>query len=451
MAKQLRVGAAAACITPPLGCSIAGSMQPRFARHIHDDVHVKCLVLDNGQTRVAFALTDTVNIPREVCDQAKQMAAEHTDIPPQHMLIAATHTHSSARMTPTFQGEPDPKYLDFVARRIADGLRCAVNNLERAEVGWAVGQEPTQVHNRRWYVKDQRLLKNPFGQQDKVRMNPPRGHRSLVKPAGPTDPEVPLIYARSTSGRPLALLANYSLHYVGGTGPGHISADYFGMFADRMQYLLGADRLDPAFVGIMSNGTSGDINNIDFTRTTPRSAPYVQMRRVAYIVADAAWQAMQGMEFQSWFPIAVAQEPLVLKRRLPTGQEVDRARAILARSSGPPYRTREEIYANETVQMAQWPETIEILLQVIRLGSLAVVAIPCEVFVEIGLKIKRESPFKPTFTIELANGYAGYLPTTEQHALGGYETWRARSSFLEVEADRKIYAVVKRLLAQVNG
>ena len=55
-------------------------------------------------------------------------------------------------------------------------------------------------------------------------------------------------------------------------------------------------------------------------------------------------------------------------------------------------------------------------------------------FVEIGLEIKKKSPLKPTFTIELANGYNGYLPTPEQHELGGYETWRARSSYLEVDA-----------------
>ncbi len=451
MARQLRVGAAASNITPMLGTSINGGMLDRRARHIHDQLHAKCLVIDNGQTRVAFVVCDSCMIPRELIDRAKQMAAEHIDIPVEHILVSATHTHSAPTAAAVFQSEPDPKYTDFLVQRIADGLRCAVNNLERAELGWAVGEEPTQVFNRRWFVKNEQLLKNPFGGLDRVRMNPPRGSKALVKPAGPTDPEVPVLYARSTSGRPLALLANYSLHYVGGTGPGHISADYFGMFADRMQYLLGADRLDPAFVGIMSNGTSGDINNIDFTRRTVRSAPYVQMRRVAYLVADAAWRAMRGMEYHEWLPIRVAQEPLVLKRRLPTGEEVDRARAILARSSGPPYRTREEIYANETVQMADWPETIEILLQVIRLGDLAVVAIPCEVFVEIGLKIKRESPIDTTFTIELANGYAGYLPTAEQHALGGYETWRARSSFLEVEADRKIYAVVRRLLDRVAG
>ena len=70
-------------------------------------------------------------------------------------------------------------------------------------------------------------------------------------------------------------------------------------------------------------------------------------------------------------------------------------------------------------------------------------------FAEIGLEIKKTSPLKDTFTIELANGYNGYLPTPAQHALGGYETWRARSSYLEVEASTKITAAVNHLLAEV--
>ena len=74
---------------------------------------------------------------------------------------------------------------------------------------------------------------------------------------------------------------------------------------------------------------------------------------------------------------------------------------------------------------------------------------PCEVFAEIGLELKRRSPLRPTFTIELANGYNGYLPSPEQHALGGYETWRATSSYLEVQASRKMTEALLEMLAEV--
>jgi hypothetical protein len=88
-------------------------------------------------------------------------------------------------------------------------------------------------------------------------------------------------------------------------------------------------------------------------------------------------------------------------------------------------------------------------MQALRIGELAIVALPCEVFAETGLAIKQRSPLKSTFTIELANGYHGYLPTPEQHALGGYETWPARSSHLEIQAEPKIRAEALRLLNEI--
>ena len=103
-----------------------------------------------------------------------------------------------------------------------------------------------------------------------------------------------------------------------------------------------------------------------------------------------------------------------------------------------------------TYLLAKYPDTVKATIQAIRVGELGIVAIPCEVFTEIGLEIKAKSPLKPTFTIELANGYNGYLPTPAQHALGGYETWRARSSYLDVNASEAITKTVLELLGEVK-
>jgi neutral ceramidase len=111
--------------------------------------------------------------------------------------------------------------------------------------------------------------------------------------------------------------------------------------------------------------------------------------------------------------------------------------------------TRPQVYAEEALALAAGPERISIPLQAIRIGPLGIAAAPCEVFAQTGLEIKQRSPLKPTFVIELANGYGGYLPTPEQHAWGGYETWPARSSFLEVEAAPKIRDALLDLLAKL--
>lgn len=245
--KTFRAGAATSNITPPLGELVVGGWSPFPATNVHDELHARCLVLDDGTTKLAIVLCDNVGIPREVFDAAKKLVVEETKIPAENLLMAATHTHSAT----TARGENKLKgiveftdYQKFLIRRIADGVRRAINNLEPAQIAWGSANEPGEVFNRRWYLKPEATneLRNPFGGVDKVRMNPPRASQYLVEPAGPTDPEISFISVRSISGKHIALLGNYSLHYVGGVRHGDISADYFGAFAEEIEERL---RLEP--------------------------------------------------------------------------------------------------------------------------------------------------------------------------------------------------------------
>jgi len=120
--------------------------------------------------------------------------------------------------------------------------------------------------------------------------------------------------------------------------------------------------------------------------------------------------------------------------RKPTENEVARAKEIMAKAGGNPLTKQDHVYANETILMANFPATVKLKLQAMRIGDLGIAAVPCEVFTEIGLKLKQDSPLKSKFIVSLANGYNHYLPSVEHHRLGGYETWRAQSSYLEVGA-----------------
>lgn len=445
--RQFRAGAATSNVTPWLGVSINGGMQDRTATHIHDELHARALVLDNGEMQLAFVVVDSCMLPREISDEAKRLAHQHTGIPAEHILVSATHTHSAPTAAPIFQSHVDAEYLRFLSVRIADAVRRAVNHLQPAKIGWGVGKVPGQVFNRRWKMKPGTIPPNPFGGIDQVKMNPPAGSPDLIEPAGPTDPDLSIISVQALNGRPIALLANYSLHYVGGTGSGHISADYFGMFAERIEDLLRAARQDPPFVGIMSNGTSGNINNINFRHPRQQLPPYAQMRRVAEVVAAEALRVHEAIAFHDWVALGADQTELDLGVRLPSEEDVEKAKQAAARAQGPAMRTPEEIYARETVLLGEYPPRVSLILQALRIGDVGIAAIPCEVFVEIGLELKQKSPFTPTFTISLANGYNGYLPTVEHHQLGGYETWRARSSYLEVQAAPKILKTLLKLLS----
>ena len=437
--RIFRAGAFASNITPAIGTSINGNYRDDSVKNIHDETHVRCIVLDDGNTQLAIAVADLCMVSRTTLDKAKRRASAVTLIPASNMLISATHTHSGGTACSVFQSDPDPDYLRLLESRIADAVIMAYNNLAPARIGWGAGSEPGQVFNRRWKMKPGTPLINPFGNTDKVKMNPGIGNPNLLEPAGPTDPGISVVSVQSLDGTPVALLANYSLHYVGGVNNGDVSADYYGMFAARMSQLLNTDRQQNRFIAIMSNGTSGDVNNINFgAASSSQVPPYHQMQKVANIVAAETYKVLQQIRYQNWVSLSVKQKQIELMVRKPDKTELARAKAILSKANTPVLTSVEALYARETVLINDYPNQVSLILQAMRIGDLAITAIPCEVFAETGLEIKAESPFKPTFTISLANGYNGYLPTPAQHQLGGYETWRARSSYLEKDASVKI-------------
>jgi neutral ceramidase len=447
-APPLRAGAATANITPPLGAPIVGNWNTPNASHIHDDLHVRSLVLDNGERRIAIAVCDNLYMDQVVYDQARKRLSEITGMPPEHMLMASTHAHSApnARQPNCLKTrEQLTSYQQFVADRIVDSVQCAINNLEPAEIGWGSGEEPSQVFNRRWHMSDPSLMVSPFGDQDQVRMNPPRNHAALLEPAGPTDPEIVFLSIRSLDQRPIALLANYSLHYVGGVPSGHVSADYFGAFADRIQQLLAADHLDPPFVGILSNGTSANINNINFRKPSPKRPPYEQIHRVANAVAAEVYRALQTVEYHGQAKLDGRLSTLTLDVRKPEEATVQWAHAILDKPEQET-KLKERIYARRSLTLHKSPDQVDVQLQSPRIGDVGIAGIPFETFVETGLRLKEEGSLPVTFTISLSNGGLGYLPTPAQHELGGYETWLGTSRV----APPSEPAIVARLLSQFN-
>ncbi|MFO0907521.1 MAG: hypothetical protein U0794_04035 [Isosphaeraceae bacterium] len=377
-ASRFRAGAATSNISPWIGLSINGNMTDIKVAHVHDELHARALVLDDGQQKLAFVVADSCMIPREVVTDAKQRISSLAKIPADHVVISATHSHSCPTSGGVFQSDPDPNYRLFLAVRIADAVVRAVNNLAPAKIGWGVGTNAEQVNNRRWHMKPGTIPPDPFGRTtDRVKMNPPIASPDLIKPAGPIDPDVSVVSVQHADGRPLALLANYSLHYVGGVGPGHSSADYFGAFADRVQQLLQADRLDPPFVGMMTNGTSGDINNINFQKPRPGSPSYARIRLVADEIAQEAVRVARGLSYHDHARLDATAVDLKLGvARKPTSEEVERAERIVAKAKGPEMRGLEEVYARETIKMKDYPDEVDVTVQALRVGELGIVLDP---------------------------------------------------------------------------
>ncbi len=450
-----RAAAFAIDVTPrvwPL--PMVGSFSYRLAESAHDPLHSRALVLDDGSMQLAIAVVDNCYIPRSVLDEAKSRAATATSISTNRMLISATHTHTAPPPAPGIglrgpeanaHVDNEALYSEQLIQGIADSIVEAHSRLQPAEIGWAATDVPDEVFNRRWFMKAGSIPADPFGSTtDRVRMNPPRGSPDLVEPAGPTDPEVSVVSVRTRSGQPLALLANYSLHYVGAIPPGQVSADYFGEFAAAISQRLGATE---NFVGILSNGTSGNINNIDFTKPNPTREPFEQVRNVAGKVADAVAKSYGSIEHLPTADLAMAERELTLSLRKPSPEVYEQSKKLLANVPLADY-TRPHIYAQWAIGLQEGPDSTDVKLQAIRIGNIGIAALPFETFAEIGLELKAKSALKPMFTIELANGAEKYLPTPDHHELGGYETWLGTNQ-VEKQASVKVSAALLELLAEV--
>jgi hypothetical protein len=276
-------------------------------------------------------------------------------------------------------------------------------------------------------------------------MHPGYESPDVIGPSGPVDPALSVLAVRSPAGRPLAVLANYAMHYFGAAP---VSADYYGRFATQLcRKIAGAgDEAGAPFVAMMSQGTSGDQHWMDYAE--PRTASTIDA--YAEAVAAKAHEVYRAIAFRPWAPLVMAETRLTLGRRLPDERRLDWARKIVAGMGERVPQNQQEVYAREALYLHDEPVR-ELKLQAIQIGTLGIAAIPNEVFALTGLKIKAQSPLVPTFIIELANGSEGYIPPAELHALGGYNTWPARTAGLEVEAEPKIVAAVLALLEEVAG
>lgn len=452
LVQSLQAGAVAQDITPTeFPISVNGNMADVQATGAHDRLHARCLVLSNGETSLAIVVCDSCMIPRELIDAARQQASEKTGIPAANILISATHAHSCPTVTGIFQSDPDQKYTQFLITRIAEGIELAYRKRVPARIGWGAVDESSQLFNRRWVGKEGETFEDPFGgRTDRVKMNPGYSNPLVDRPAGTVDPQVSVLSVQTRDGQPLALLANYSLHYVGGVSGSVVSADYFGEFATRMSRQVHTSKPARSFVGIMSNGTSGDVNNVNFSlKAGPKREPYEQMGVVAETIVQAVSKVYGEIQYLDSVPLRVQDAEIELGVRIPSAEDLERANKLLSETSDRPLKGMPLIYARETTLLAKYPSTVKVRLQAIRIGSLGIVSSPCETFTETGLAVKKESPLPRTFTIELANGYNGYLPPPYQHRLGGYETWRARSSYLAADAEPKVRETMLKLLRAV--
>ena len=381
-APVFRAGAYARDITPTkLPVVVNGGFLPRYLDKVNDQLHARCLVLDDGTERIALVVVDNCKIPLSLADEIKRLIEKETKIKRERIMISATHTHTAPSLVFTLGTPPDEDYIAWLPAQIVEGVVAAVKNLAPAKIGWAVGSDINNVHCRRFLMKEGTAPTNPFGgkKNDRAMMNPGHANPNKITRTGPVDPAVSVLSIVSPDDKPIAVFANYSTHYAGAP-ESLLSADYFGVFAqrikDKIAEHIGAENVSDAFVGIMSNGTSGDANCIDFLNPQ-RKFDY---KSVGEETAQAAMDVWPNIQYFDWAPLRMVEKRISIRNRVPTREEVQAAKEHIAALPNGEIKTVVDVYAQSTVKMENWPKTSEIPLQAICIGELGITAFPGEIY-----------------------------------------------------------------------
>ncbi|MDB4644573.1 HEAT repeat domain-containing protein [Rubripirellula sp.] len=444
----LLAGAAAVDISPQTlpAFQNGGFLQAKSDRVV-DPLHARSLVISDGSETIAMVIVDSCMLPTFLCDKAKHLASQETGIPIDRILISATHTHMAPSSMLCLGCPADDPYVQYVPARIAKSIVEAHQNLQPAKIGWTVVDGSELTNCRRWITRSDKMGVDPFGQKTvRAMMHPGYQNPSYTSPAGPIDPWLSVLSVVSDKdATPICVMANLSMHYFGGGG---FSADYFGEVARLLKERMQKDNAENVFgfVGIMSQGTSGDLHWMDYSQ--PRQA--INRQQYSQRVADHVLDAVAKVEHRSDHSLAMSEKRLTIDLRKPSKDRRQWARPINAARGELLPRTRVEVYAQQAEWIHEHPSA-EVVLQAVRIGDLGITAMPNEVYGITGLKLKRQSPLAATFNLELANGATGYIPPPEQHQLGGYTTWPARTAGLEEQAEPQVVEALLSLLEQVSG
>jgi hypothetical protein len=422
-AEELRAGIAAVDITPPVPFRMSGYFNERLSTGVKDPLKAKAVVFQQGNESAAIVFCDLISVPLDLSTKARQRASDATGIPRQNIAITATHSHTG----PLFSGAlrkhfheravarvgHDPyETLDYPAiltDRIVTAVVDAKSALQPVQLEAGSAHEDRLSFNRRFFMKD-----------GSVRFNPGPLNPDIVRAAGPIDPQVGIVWLkRPDATHPFAAIVSFALHLdtVGGT---EYSADYPKFVEDLLKQSFG-----PEFTLLFGAGTCGDINHIDVTTRDRRTTEQIGRTLGETVAQTVGDKTISTIEEPS---LAVRTATVHAPLQKYTDEEIAGARKKMELIGGRELPFLEQVKACTIIDLELIDaNTLPLEVQVFRLGpDAAIVTLPGEVFVELGLAIKAASPFKTTLVIELANDSPAYIPTKKAFAEGSYEVVNSR-------------------------
>lgn len=440
----LRVGFAQVDITPEPGLPLMGNFRDDYAaRGAHDPLYAKALVFDDGDVRLGLLALDVCMLDRDNVGLIRNTIAQQCQVPATHVLVHATHTHSAPaphkRFLCNFDYEPHRPRIEALLRQAAGALQQAESALTPAHLSLGAAREDRVSFNRRLRRRDGST------QMNWEALAPGFDPQQIDGAWGPTDPEMLALRVEGEQGQRTALV-NFALHPAILAGDNWLySADYPGQLAASLSRICGPD-----FKTIFVNGCTGDVNHVDYA-DSQQGRGFGMVERVGGMLAVAAGEALRLAAPLTGASLGVVRERIELDR-LPIGfAEYERCLAVLAAAKDRPAAGQVDglpdvHFAEMRVQMYRGqyePDQVEVMS--LRVGDVAIVGLPGEVFCQIGMDIKRRSPARATMVVGLANDAVGYLPTRAAFDQGGYEPTVGSTFYQPGSAERLADAAVAQL------
>ena len=446
-AADLEAGVAVVDITPPTGYRLSGYFHERTSTGTHDPLLAKAIVLRQGDESAALAFCDVIGISLEVSAAARQEASANTGIPADNILIAATHCHTGPLYEGTFrnlyhglamerEGKDPCEPVDYaaeLAKKLVAAIETAAGTVQPVALETADITQQGLSFNRRFHMKG----------GGPVRFNPGKMNPNILRVAGPIDPDVGFVLARGASDNtPIFSLSVFALHLdtVGGTD---FSADYPHYLEETLQQELGEE-----FVSVFGIGTCGDINHIDVSHKR-RQKGHGEAERIGSGLGATVVAALDSVHAVENPSLAVRSVTVDVPIMQCTPEEAAEAHEVLLKAETEPTPFLERVEARQTLRVAtRGTATVPMEVQVFRLGKdEAIVGLPGEIFVDLGLAIKKASPFAKTIVIELANDIPAYIPTRKAITEGSYEM---QNSIIEPGGGEMLVQATESLLAELG-
>ena len=425
--------------TPKKGC-MPGDFKPMEAEGARIPLFANAAAFTSGKDSVIIISMDVLFFKKEGGLEMRSRISEATGVPVDRILIAATHTHTGPSIEcDSFSYVYEPETTKLVFGKTVEAGIAAWNNRSEVKLGVGLGYETRFSFNRGYFLKDGRLVTN--GGFDRT---------DFEKRAGKVDYSVNVMRVEDNEGKVKAFIVNYANHpdNYRGSQKDMYSADYPGVLRNELKREFGED-----IVVLFFNGTCGDINCIDFFH---RTSDYYYAKgkfapnTIGEGLADTVKKINENIILEGGeLYIRSRSAKCTIPRRFRSEKQYQRGLDILRRAeAGEEMSAADLVYAREyTKSIDGIPPTIDVEVAVLQIGPWAIVGLPSEIFTEIGLKIKANSPYVNTLIFELANGNYGYIATDRMQGTGLYEaTYSVTSSYVAKGTERALIETSGRML-----